>query len=581
MKPAAVLAVIIYAIAFETALTVSDLVSRQECDSISCIDWLDVGIGTVEGLKSFFQPGQDLTVPETDEKDNTPSQTPPDANPSSDIELKVVEPAVDTDGCVAAVQDLALPGVPGIPAPQQCSKSAQYLIWPNDCKDLARNQDTGKKIAAMDARLLTSTNPLCPAKGGVFFWLAELTPQQVDLLRKDISSVKSVVRNGRWCFGGVGESSSRSNVPASRKRSYLQKRTRQKVVKQVAVDQSLSFLSTAPWKQNSDKYTFFPQAGEHVRVFVIEKGLDPTSAEFFGREVDWIYAFDATRDETDDLANNPRYSGTCVLSRIAGREFGVAKKAQLTMVKARSGIASVIDALVKIILSLMVMNSAYTDEALGTRGWTVINLAGGYDAEADGTSDYLISQLSTLLFQLQTEFQTVVVTSSGVNEQQRMAETNTFPAVLSPYNPGLMTVGAVAATVGARQIFDEMIFNGERFSWSPGGNAVQAWAPGNAPCRGPKNVLVEEAIGANISTATVTGLVAYFLSLPDLGWTLRMADNVPTEVVNYVQQMSYKRYSNQESVWNGLDNDQDPSQFLIDWHGIPPSKDPPPMNLPQ
>lgn len=579
MKPAALLALLTYTLAFETVLAFPDLVTRQECDSISCFDWSDLGIGTVELFKSFFGPGQDTTIPETDQPDNPANHNPPVVNPSSTIELNLVEPASDTEGCVDAAEGSALPGDPGMPDPSQCSKRAQYLIWPNDCKDLARNQDTEKKIAAIDAQFLTSINPLCSAKDGVFFWLAKLTPQQVELLRKDISSVKSVVRNGRWNFGGVGESSSQSEVPASQKRSHLQERTIQKVVKQVAADQSLSFLSTAPWKQNSDKYTFFPMAGTHVRIFVIEKGSDPTSAEFAGREIDWIYALDATRDETDDLANDPRYSGTCVLSRIAGREFGVAKNAQLTMVKARNDIASVVDALGKIILSLMVMNSAYQGGPFGTRGWTVVNLAGGYDAEPDGTSDYLITQLSTLLFQLQGEFETVVVTSSGVNLQQKMAEANTFPAVLSPYNSGLLTVGAVVAAIGAREILDEMLFNGERFSWSPGGNAVQVWAPGNAPCRGPKNVLVEEAIGANISTATVTGLVAYLLSLPDLGWTLRMADNVPTEVVNYVQQMSYKRYANQESVWNGLDNDQDPTQQLTNWHGTPPSKDPPPMNL--
>lgn len=580
MKRAGLLVILTYAIAFESVLALSELVSSQECASIVCPDWPDAGTGADDLLKFFFPPGQDTTIPETDRNNNPPNEDPPVVNPSSDIELNVIEPPVDTEECVAAVQEPALPGVPGMSDPGQCSTSTRYLIWPNNCKDVAQNQDTEKKIAAMDPRFLTSIDPFCPAKGGVFFWLAKLTPQQVEILRKEIQSVKSVVRNGRWNFGGVDVSSSPFQVPASRKRSHLQKRTRQKVVKQVAADQSLSFVSTAPWKETSDKYTFFPQAGDHVRVFVIEKGLDPTSAEFSGREIDWIYALGATQDETDDLANDPRYSGTCVFSRIAGREFGVAKKAQLTMVKARSGIASVIDALVKIILSLMVMNSPYPDGPFGSRGWTVVNLAGGYDAEPDGTSDYLITQLSTLLFQLQSEFQTVVVTSSGVNDQQRMAETNTFPAVLSPYNPGLMTVGAVVATTRAREILDEMLVNGERFSWSPGGNAVQAWAPGNAPCRGPKNVLVEEAIGANISTAIASGLVAYLLSLPDLGWTLRMAENVPTEVVNYVQQMSYKRYGNQESIWNGLDNDQDPTQVLIDWHGVPPSKDPPPVNLP-
>lgn len=581
MKPAAILAILTSAIAFETVLALPDLVSRQACDSMYCTDWLDLGIGAAGWFKSFFLPEQGTTIPETDQNHNPPIYDPPAVDPSTSSELNVVAPAANTDGCVAADQEPVLPGDPGKSDPWKCSKSAQYLIWPTDCKDVAQNQDTEKSIAAMDAQFLASVDPLCPAKGGVFFWLAKLTPQQVEILRKRIQVVKSVVRNGRWKFGGVGESSGRSKVPASRKRSHLQKRTVQRVVKQVAADQSLSFLSTAPWKQNSDKYTFFPQAGDHVRVFVIEKGSDPTSAEFSGRQLDWIYALGATRDETDDLASHPKYSGTCVLSRIGGREFGVAKKVLLTIVKARSSIASVVDGLVKIILSLMIMNAPYSDGPFGTKGWTVVNLGGGYDAEPDGTSDYLISQLGTLLFQLQSEFQTVVVTSSGVNRQEKNAETDTYPAVLSPYNPGLLTVGAVAATVGAREILDEMIFNGERFSWSPGGNAVQVWAPANSPCRGPKNVLVKEVIGANISTATATGLVAYLLSLPDLGWTLRMAENVPTEVVNYIQQMSYKRYGNQESIWNGLDNDQDPAQKLNDWHGTPPSKDSPPMKLPQ
>lgn len=103
----------------------------------------------------------------------------------------------------------------------------------------------------------------------------------------------------------------------------------------------------------------------------------------------------------------------------------------------------------------------------------------------------------------------MTVTSAGFNSKDTSADIDTYPALLSRNNY-IITVGSVIASLGPN--------NGARYGWSPGGNVLTVSAPGDRACMGfGRGYLVVEALGNHISTGIVSGLVAYFLSLPDLG----------------------------------------------------------------
>lgn len=113
-----------------------------------------------------------------------------------------------------------------------------------------------------------------------------------------------------------------------------------------------------------------------------------------------------------------------------------------------------------------------------------------------------------------------------------------------------MNVVIVTAS-GQDERTDDPDTNGRRYGWSHEAENVVVSAPGNGMRDNPSGFQVVD--GTGVSTAIVTGLVAYFLSLPDLGNHLRGFANIPQAVIQYLGYKSYPRFGAVESIWNGLD----------------------------
>lgn len=173
-----------------------------------------------------------------------------------------------------------------------------------------------------------------------------------------------------------------------------------------------------------------------------------------------------------------------------------------------------------------------------------------------------VEGLQPLISRLANDFQAVIVTSAGFKSEDTFADIDTYPALLSRTND-IITMGNVIASIGPN--------NGARYNWSPGGDVLTVSAPGNAACMGLGLVLVVEALGNHILTGIVSGLVAYFLSLPDLGTRLRRKYKTPKAAIDYLRSMWYRRYAAEESVWNGLDSD-DPTRWFDECYGNRPPK---------
>lgn len=558
MKILFILAVLTNSINSGLVTSSRKITSRQFCDSLGCDDWkwLTAPLGAAAEFFNnlpFQLPPQELK-PSFNDGSQEPI-APPLKDPEINLDV-TGERNRGTDECKvppASPPDFQTDSEDGVV--RQCDQARQYLIWPVNCEDRVQNTNTQNLIGAIDRRFLTSTSPLCAVQGGVLFWLGEFTPEQIAAL-KNAGGVRAAVPNGPYSFGELDSRPAGTTVPAHQKRKYLEERgTRVSVEKQQNADTALSFLSTPEKKQISGTYTYLQPAGVGIRIFVIETAFDPSGSEFKGLELDWLYSFDVSRIKSD-VSEDVVHFGTCTLSKLLGQKFGVAKKALVTVVKTNPTIASFVDALGRIVASLEGMFLAYHN----TKGWTVINMAGQfeYDEVMDWTEfGVLISELQYLMAEIETRYQAVMVTSSGTNWKEPYADVNTWPALFSQTN-NIIVVGSVLAATMSQDGLE----NGQVFPWSPGGEGqVTVFAPGNGACVGPGRRILNDARGGNISTAIVSGLVAYFLSLPDLGDYFRQLDNLPEGIAKYLQDLQYKRFASQLSVWNGLDSEDSRDSF--------------------
>lgn len=410
----------------------------------------------------------------------------------------------------------------------------------------------------MDSQFLTSIHPLCAVEGGVGFFVARLNAQQTEALKQQGAGVKAVELNPTSTKSKVGNlNPTREQIPApvDFKRSLIEKRVQVSIVRQENADESLSFLSSAPAKMATNRYSYFSTAGEGIRVYIVNEGLDRTTKQLSGRSISWLYAIGVIREPTD--AEHPDYGqqATCGVTKVAGSTYGVARNSDLTIAKTGHEGASFADSLGNII---RVIRSSPGSN----KGRCVIHLTEGFEEQECGLE--FIAHLHMSLNSLVNVYQCVVVTSSGMDrENTKAAVVTTVPARWSMLYD-LITVGAVYA-LDPTQIRARPYSNGQRLPWSRWGPEIVVAGPGNGLCASAQSPEIRVE-GDIIASATVAGLVAYFLSLPDLGLWMRSQQNTPRTVINFLQLMSYARFPGQPSVWNGLDALSKRQRYNI-WYG--------------
>ena len=542
------------------------LVGRQFCDTIACLpdDWWVGPAGLAEGIHEWFDGFNPNPLQET--SPNIPKDgsqiVPAPPIPEPDIDLEVIAPNQGPEECAPSSPPDSQ-GSSDSTNQRPCVKATEQLIWPVSCEDTAQNSKTQQMLSVMDVGYRAIVDHMCPVNYGVFFWLAELTPEKIDLL-KNGGGVGSIVPNAPFRSEVISTGPAGGKAPASRKRSAMEKRATMNVVKQETDDPSLAFLSSPPWKINSNAYAYFSQAGEGVRVYDIDTGFNAFEGEFGGLEVSWIHSPGSPGEENDDSQVDGGYlPGTCLISKIAGWQFGVAKRPKLTIVKVKPTIASFMEALMLIWVNLQSLSV--------TKGWTVVNIAGGFKPSDEPSVEWeqTLERMRILLVNGIVEMHgTVVVCSSGADLENPYSDMVHYPARI----PGIITVGSVLASNQAQPSGGavDTLRNGQQFPWSRGRNSVTLNAPGNGYCLYP-DYQARLVQAPSLSSAIVSGLVAYFLSLPDLGPYFRQQSDTPAVVATYLQRFSYKRFQLQESVWNGLDSEQTRLEYAR-WYGNAPSK---------
>lgn len=558
---------------FDSASALPKLFVRDAtCDSIACFpgpDWGAVG-GWVD---DFINTLPLITVPNIFQGDQkkAPIQDP-------QIELFINDPSRGSEACTGALpsDDLDSQGEAGNGNVDPCNTGLGQLVWPVDCADTQRNTEIGKLLWSMDSKYMTSDDPLCTQKSGVGFWQAQLTQPQIETLRQKMG-VKAVIRNMPYKFGKLTKRSpgtARSGTVPSRAnlKKSLKKREMLSVIRRPSKDDGLIYLSSPPGFEMGSEYVSFAAGKHYVKVWIIDEGLTNTAEDLQGLSIDYLFALGAV-SKPSRKNSDPTGHGTCIASKITGRNNGVADSASISFVKTKPLIGSFLDALAK------VFNIVQSSKE-PVRGFTVLHISGSFVPIQLGDPE--ISRMRDLI-QALVGFQVIIVTSAGQSDNGNQNPIiNTYPAMLS-LEFDIITVGAVDPWRGSPDF-------GKPLPFTASGPSITVRAPGEGYCAmvmdseplqqqrpvgvGPVGDAVEQQPvgGADFAAAHVTGLVAYFLTIYPLRTKMLKEVLLPKAMKNYLQAMSKKRDrpgGETISVWNGIYG-HDETYVYDEWFGLDP-----------
>ena len=373
----------------------------------------------------------------------------------------------------------------------------------------------------------------------MFFFAIALTKKQIrDIEKKPgVKSVRpnQVLQAENDPASSDMEESDSADIPVLTAPGGQLKERDRIIVDSLAWD-DLRFISTPKEVERSDAYYYYSKAGEGVTVFAVDSGVNLLHDDFVtatGESAllqDRIYAMDAVgfREDYDDY-------GTCRASKIVGRNLGVAKRAKVMITMVSLSLSSVLDAMVQI--ASVLSNKDQRGE--NVRGYYVMTMA----LQWDNTDEEVTSQFEALLDMLINYYQVVVVVPAGADSSARNSDINMWPATAAG-RYDIIVVGAVQA------------HDRKELPWSRGGPFLTVSAPGMVRCalnQAGSNYMGGR--GTHVAAAQVAGLVAYFLSLDDLGPTLRNnPGDIPKWVKTYIRTVASYRKSDDDvlAIWNLL-----------------------------
>lgn len=444
-------------------------------------------------------------------------------------------------------------------------------MWVLDCKNGADNSALEVTLKGMDNDVFAVKSPDCPDQNGVWFWVGKFTPEQIDLIKKAAHIVKTVESNTPVGSDFRTDSTGDSPDPAQFQKDLtavpsveefsLQRRDKageRAVSVARGMNPSLNFLSTAPGKQPSNTYTSFKPTYNDMKIFLFEYGVIEDHPEIAGiiaavRETRHIHS-SHIRESTP----KQNFEGTCMLSMLGSKRNGAAKglhrirTPRLTFVKIYNQLWSFLAGIAEVYRTLQ------SDENT-TSGYNVVVMPvviNMKNLKKESTPDVSLSRIENMIIQMIDNWQVVIVVAAGSEENPVTSggtlALETYPALWATRLP-IVVVGAVD------------IFTGENPPWSYDGPELTVRGPAQGYC------LRTKPAGTSVASAYVGGLVAYFLSLPDVGAYLRGQGNVPRAMIKYIRRLSYSRSPSNAralAVWNGLDSSNAMAKYSY-WIGDP------------
>lgn len=541
-------------------ITLSPTVRRDETslwDPLlqKTIDSVGLGLEAIWNT-NWFEPGtQPVQDPQT--QPDTRYETIPGIDP--DVLPEPGQTPVAKEECSQA---------PPVGAPDDtCRKQTGILrmVFASDCANPAQNRAI-EDVLAESVDTGTEISSIIDDDCGIVFWTGQLTDDGAQVLRntygvlavEDDFPLEPPEEDSSYTFDGSsvydgaarrkrsntrhdkresGPAPSKKKKKKERDLSYNKRDTALVLQDPATTPPDLAFVSTAPEISPADgsHYVYHQAAGEDINVYVVDTGAQTENSEFTSGVIKrWLYAYDCPPAEIDDY---PGGHGTCSASKVAGVNFGVAKKASLIIVRLKMNASSMLSGYVK------VLNDLRRRKKAGERiqGYNIVttsvNAVIGPGSEWKTTLTTMTSLISAII----NLYGVVFVCAAGNRGPEDLGK-NVVPASLSQKLP-IITVGSVDPATGVRR------------PSSPGGPLITIYAPGLVKCASPTTPGGRVKDGTSYAAPMVAGLAAYYFSLPDLGDMMR---NNPTSAIpglmkGYIIDKAYVRQGGTDkAIWNGL-----------------------------
>ncbi|KAK2739999.1 alkaline proteinase [Colletotrichum kahawae] len=311
----------------------------------------------------------------------------------------------------------------------------------------------------------------------------------------------------------------------------------------------LSVLSQEPGKPRGSTFAYDEVAGQGITVYILGTGMNlnsPDIQDAVGTK-DFIFAPGSAETKVDDYPLIGYPDGTCMASKIFGPKYGVAKKANVVMVKLSggSGLMGMIT-MTEMLTALAMVKNDITTRKL--KGKAVVNLS--YTTPMSDPE--AIAAYKEILVKMMDD-DIVLVAPTGISNNNNGSEANDqYPAAFAK-DTALIAVSGVNG-------------KGARMDWSPGSekDGVTAAAPVTGRCAyknldpKSKDTKKQQDISRlyysdGVAAATVAGVAAGLMAQADYTTQLQVPGKVAANVKELVQGLAWVRAEGGPPVaWNGV-----------------------------
>ncbi|KAH9908446.1 peptidase S8/S53 domain-containing protein [Xylariomycetidae sp. FL2044] len=426
-----------------------------------------------------------------------------------------------------------------------CETKAEWVVYPMEGQNKGQTDAIYKSMLALplEARAINTSSSKFY---GTLFWRVEMTKTQAISMLK----TKNVATVYQPCVKSCYDPTTAL---------IRQKDTSDDMVMigQFGAKNEQGNIISQPLSWYQKNYVYDESAGKDVDVYIVDSGANLNHIEFndLRSRVRWIHASPNVESvENDNGSPNRRGHGTCMLSRMGGRQYGVAKKANPVIVRipTRYTIEDHLEAIKRIIDDVgdnnkraVLSMSWYYPRRHPMTGQFTFRDADGNDG-SEGHRRALRDMLRLLVSKGVTP-----VTGTGNDEK---TEIDGFPADFgdpgsgSNYIPELIVFGATNAD-------GTLMYPG--MNRDAGRKLPHLHAPGaliKCATYNEDGRTYKGSSGTSPATAAGAGLAAYLLGLPQNGMFPDPDVSTPAKLKEYMLELAWARGDdkNMKSFYNGV-----------------------------